>query len=63
MTTPTNETSRRAKKTYFDDPKFEEVFEKAVKEIEDEKDPLREQLRNCERLTAADYAIRINARG
>jgi hypothetical protein len=62
MTSPQPSEPHVPEETNFDKPEFKAEFEKALAEIEAETATRRKELRNSERLTAADFAVRINAR-
>ncbi len=46
----------------LDDPELKKKFAAELAEIEAEREQIHEQLADCERLTEADFAVRINAR-
>ena len=53
----------KSKKEVVFDSKFRKRFEKALRKRKKVNEPLQEAIRNSERLTEQDYAIRINTRG
>lgn len=56
---PKSDTTRPS---FLDDRELEEKFRVELAKVEAERAELHEELANCERLTEADFAVRINAR-
>lgn len=46
----------------FTTPEQQKRYDEAMKEIQPDLDRIHEELESCTRLTAADYAVTINAR-
>lgn len=59
---PTQQKSEIARPNFLDDPKLKKKFRAKLVKIEAERTKLHAELANCERLTEADFAVRINAR-
>lgn len=59
---PIPQESEFKRPNFLDDPKLMEKFKVELQDIEAERADLHEELAECERLTEADFAVRINAR-